>query len=160
MIGKTNGKIMKLGLAALVALSAGAAAAQDMDRAVKARKSLMTLYAHYLGTLGGMAKGEIAYDSAGAASAAASLAALSTADQSAMWPQGSDNAALGMDKTEALPVIWTTYPAITEKAKALAEAAANLSAVAGNDLAALQGAMGPVGASCGGCHKEFRQPKG
>jgi len=133
----------------------GTVQAQDADRAVKARQSLMQLYAHYLGTLGGMAKGEIEYNAEAAGTAATSLAALASVDQSAMWPQGSDTEALG-EKTAALPAIWTTYPAVVEKGQAFGQAAQAMAEVAGNDLDSLKAAMGDLGASCGGCHKEFR----
>jgi len=46
--------------------------------------------------------------------------------------------------------------AITEKADALKTATAALAPVAGNGLDALKGAMGDVGASCKGCHDDFR----
>ena len=95
------------------------------------------------------------YDAGKASAAAASLAALSGVDQSAMWPQGSDTDALGED-TAALPAIWATYPAITEKGKAFADAAAAMNDAAGTDLASLQAAMGALGKSCGDCHKDFR----
>lgn len=136
----------------------GSAQAQDFDNAIKARKSLMQLYSHYLSTLGGMAKGEIEYDAEQASAAANSLVAMMSADQTFMWPPGSDTEALG-EKTAALAAGWTTFPAILEKSKASAEAAQAVAAVAGTDLAALQGAMGPLGKSCGGCHKEFRQKR-
>ncbi len=150
----------KLGAVAVILSTgfAGAAMAQDVGKAVEARQSLMQLYAHYLGTLGGMAKGDMDYDAAKAQAAADSLLAMMTADQSNMWPQGSDTEALG-DKTAALPAIWTTYPAIADKGKAAAEAAAALASAAGTDLASLQAAMGGVGASCGACHKDFRQKR-
>lgn len=139
-------------------MAGGGAWAQDADAAVKARKALMQLYAHYLGTLGGMAKGEVDYDAEAASAAAASLASLANVSQSNMWPQGSDTDALG-DKTRALPVIWTTYPAIAEKGEAFGKAAAAMADAAGTDLASLQGAMKDLGASCGACHKDYRQEK-
>ncbi len=147
-----------LSLALIASLAAGAAAAQDVDRAVKARKSLMTLNSHYLGPLGAMAKGELAYDAEKAGKAAAALAELATFDQSAMWPQGSDQEALGATATRALPKIWATFPAIMEKSAALKSATANLASAAGGGLDSLKAALGPVGAACGGCHEEFRAP--
>ncbi len=140
-----------------VVIFSGGASAQDAEGAVKARKALMQVYSHYLGTLGGMAKGEIEYDAEAAGAAAASLAALSGLDQSNLWPQGSDNVALG-EATRALPAIWTTYPAVTESGEAFGKAAAAMAEVAGTDLASLQAAMKDLGASCGGCHKSYRQP--
>lgn len=147
----------KLAAAACIlsTLGVGVAQAQDVEKAVKARQSLMQLYAHYLGTLGGMAKGSVDYNAETAGNAAASLASLAKVDQSAMWPQGSDTDALG-DATAALPAIWTTFPAITEKGAAFAAAADKMAAAAGTDLASLQAAMGELGGTCGACHKDYR----
>lgn len=152
-------KISRILVSSLVVAStivAFPAVAQNAERAVKARKAAMQLYAHYLGQLGAMAKGEVEYDAEKAGSMAASLAAVTSLDQSAMWPQGSDNGVLG-DETGALPNIWTTFPAIVEKSTALTNATAAMKDAAGQDLASLQAAMGPVGGACGACHKEFRQ---
>jgi len=141
-----------------VAAFAGGAFAQDAEKAVEARQSLMQLYSHYLGTLGGMAKGDVDYDAEAASAAANSLLALSTLSQANLWPQGSDTEALG-EKTRALSDIWTTYPAIAEKGEAFANAAAAMADAAGTDLASLQGAMKDLGGSCSGCHKPYRQAK-
>lgn len=149
--------IATLGAAAAITLTAGIAGAQDIGKAVKSRQSTMTLYSFYIGQLGAMAKGQAPYDAAKAQGAADALAALATMDQGAMWPEGSDNESFG-DKTNALPVAWTTYPAIEEKSKAMAEAATAMAAAAGTSLEALQGAIGPLGKSCGGCHETYRKP--
>lgn len=146
------------GVALGLLMAGGALVAQEHNGAVKARQSVMQLYAHYLGQLGAMAKGEVDYDAEKAWAVAASLAAVTRLDQSAMWPQGSDNAALG-EMTAALPAIWNTYPAIVEKGQALSAAAAEMENAATTDLAALQGAMKALGGACGGCHKSFRQSK-
>ena len=66
-----------------------------VEAAIKARKAQMQLYAFNIGLLGGMAKDAIPYDADAASKAAANLAALSKLDQSRLWPQGSDNSALG-----------------------------------------------------------------
>lgn len=149
----------RLGLACIVVAGIAGTAAADshFNGALKARKATMQLYAHYLGQLGAMAKGAAPYDAEKALAAANSLLAVNGIDQSAMWPQGSDNSALG-DQTRALPAIWTTYPAINDKGAAMSEALGVLASAAGTDLAGLQGAIGGVGAACGGCHKAFRQP--
>ncbi len=75
-----------------------------------------------------------------------------------MWPQGSDSTAMP-GKTRAKAEAWTTYPMVVEKQKALNSATANLVKVAGNGQRALGGALKDVGASCGGCHKPFREDK-
>ncbi|MFV0475696.1 MAG: c-type cytochrome [Pikeienuella sp.] len=151
--------LAKLGLVATLALGAGAALAQGPERAVGARKAVMQLNAHYLGQLGAMAKGDVPYDADAAGAAAASLAKVAALDARAMWPEGSDNGALGADKTEALPVIWTNMDGFAAEAAALASASAALAEAAGGGLDSLRGAMGPVGQACGACHKGFRAPK-
>lgn len=150
--------IASAGIAAAIACGAGAASAQDLERAIGARESVMTLYSHYLGQLGAMAKGQTPYDAAAADAAAKSLAALATLDQSAMWPAGSDNGAMA-GKTRALPVIWTTFPAIQEASQNFSNAAQALAEVAGTDLDSLRGGMGPVGQACGACHETYRAPR-
>ena len=147
-----------LAVLAFAVATTSSAVAADATKAVDARKAVKGLYSHYLGQLGAMAKGEAPYDAAVAGSAAASLAALTSLDQSRMWPQGSDNGALG-DKTRALPAIWSTYPAVMDKSNALAAAVGALNEKAGTDLDGLRGAMGPVGKACGACHEDFRQPR-
>ncbi len=143
---------------ALLIFSTAAIADGQLDGAVKARKSLMRLYAFNIGQLVAMAKGEADYDAKVAASAAGNLNAIAHLDQSAMWPQGSDNAAMG-DKTRALPELWSTFPKVLEAQKALNGATGAMAEAAGKDLASLQGALGAVGKSCGGCHKPFRAEK-
>jgi len=127
-------------------------------QAVKARQSQMTLYSFNLGVLGDMAKGATEYDADVASKAASNLAALSSLDQSRLWPMGSDNSELGTDVTEALPKIWAADSDIGTMGKALADSTAALSGVAGDGLDALRGAIGGVGKACGDCHKAYRQP--
>jgi cytochrome c556 len=132
------------------------AADGEHDKAIKARQSMFQLYNFSTGILGDMAKGKIPYDAAAATEAATNLSAVANLGQSQFWPAGSDNATDGNARTRALPKIWTTFPAITEKADALKTAAADLVPAAGAGLESLQNAMGAVGDSCKGCHQEFR----
>jgi cytochrome c556 len=146
-----------LGLFAFGAVSTAAIAADDpLGTAVAARQSLMKLASFSIAPLGAMAKGEMDYDAEKAKASADNLVALSQINMGGMWPEGSDNAALGK-KTAALPVIWETYPKIMEKHDAWAKASTELAAVAGDGLDALKSKIGDVGKSCGGCHDDFRQ---
>ena len=139
----------------LTMLSGAAFADGHIDAAIKARQSQMQLYAFNLGTLGAMAKGQMDYDAAKASGAANNLVALSMMDQSLMWPQGSDS---GSANSRAKAEIWANFPDVMAKGKAFADAAATMQTAAGTDLDALRGAMGALGASCGGCHKPYRAP--
>lgn len=154
-------KLAVLGLAgfAVVATAAPTIAADPgVEKAIKSRKAEMALYSWNLGRLGAMAKGKVPYDAKVAAAAANNLLLVSKHDSNGLWPQGSDSTAMP-GKTRAKAEAWTTYPEVANKHKDLVEAATKLSAVAGNGLDALKGAIGPVGKSCGACHKPFREPK-
>ena len=143
-------------LAAGVALAASHGGG-PFDAAIKARQSHMRLYAHNLGILGSMAKGEMPYDATLASAAASNLAALAAMSQMTYWPAGSDS--FDNDNTAALPEIWDNLPDLSKKAEALAAATAALQTAAGQGLPALQAAIGPVGQACGACHKAYRQPQ-
>ncbi|MEO1249236.1 MAG: cytochrome c [Pseudomonadota bacterium] len=141
--------------ASAAALTSTALADGHLDGAIKARKAIMTLYGANLGPLGAMAKGEMDYDAEAAQAFANNLMAVANIDQRAMWPEGSDSAAMP-DKTRALPEIWSNYPDVAEISNALSEASAGLADVAGTGLDALRGGLGPVGKTCGDCHESFR----
>jgi cytochrome c556 len=149
--------IMMLAVAG-VAATAQPVYADGMDKAVASRQAQMKLYSWNLGRLGAMAKTKAPYDAKAAAAAANNLVALANHDSAGLWPKGSDSTAMP-GKSRAKVEIWTTYPEVKAKSKAMVTAATALAAVAGNGLEALQGAIGAVGKSCGGCHKPFRAKK-
>lgn len=125
------------------------------DRTVAARQGLMKLYAHNLGTLGGMAKGAIEYDAATASAAAANLAALANMNQASLWAADTDS--MSVITSNAKPELWENLSDAVAKAGALGDASTALAAVAGDGLDALRGGIGPVGQACGACHKAYRQ---
>lgn len=129
------------------------------DKAIKARQAIFQLYSYHIGILSGMAKGKIEYNADLALEAAQNLDAAANLGQSTLWPMGSDNSNADNARTRALPAIWETYPAISEKSDALKTASANLLANAGNGLDALKSSIGDVGASCKGCHDDYRAKK-
>ncbi len=144
-----------LGLAALLAGTAfaGSHMSEDVEKAIEARHAHMQLYSFNLSTLGGMAQDKISYDATAAAQAANNLAALAAMDQTAYWVDGSDSS---LEESRAKPEIWTDSAGFAEQVDALATASADLAAIAGTDLASLKAAFGPVGQSCGGCHRNYR----
>lgn len=130
---------------------------KQIETAIKARQAHMNLYAFHLSTLGSMAKQETPYDAAAAQAAADSLAALSQLSQAGYWLPGSDSDSV--EGSRALPAIWEAGSDAAQKGAAFAEAAMAMKSAAGTSLEALQASMGPLGGSCGGCHKPYRQPK-
>ncbi len=136
---------------------AASAVAQDLPAPVQARQGQFQIMALNVGMLGGMARGNTAYDAATAQTAANNLVTLSQIDQSFHWPAGTDNMAL--DGTRALPAIWENLPDVVEKWGAFGAAAEGLAAVAGTGLEPMQAALGPLGASCGACHDLYRAPE-
>ncbi len=148
-----------MGIAALGTVSTIAFADGHLEKAVKARQGFMQVVAFNLGPLGAMAKGEMEYDAELAANNAKNLEVLANMNNGAMWPAGSDNEALGADKTRALPAAWAAGSKVMEKHEAWAKASAELAATAGSGLDALKAGIGAVGKSCGGCHDDYRAEK-
>lgn len=143
-------------VAIVLSLPAGAAISADQfDWPIAARQAEMTLRAFNLGQLGAMAKGDMEYNAEAAAAAANNLKAVTSLNGMAMWPQGSDNVALG-ERTKALPAIWENFPGVMAELETLSAAVDALADAAGTDLESLRGAMGAVGKSCGSCHSKFR----
>jgi cytochrome c556 len=153
---ETTMKSIALIAAAALALSATASAADDGPTAQqKARQGMMRIMALNMGVLGGMAKGEIPFNSERATIAANTLTAVGMIDQSLLWPAGS-----GMDAsktTDALPAIWEKPADFNADWVAFGDAAKGLVTAAGADQAALGQAMGKVGGTCTGCHDDFRE---
>ena len=150
-----------LGIASALAIGTVALAdGHGGNPAVKARKAHMQLYAHNLGILGGMAKGDAEFSAELAQAAADNLAVLVMMNQMSYWQPGTSNAELG-EETRALPAGWESanFDDIMAKSTAMAEAAAAMKAAAGS-LEGVQGAISAVGKACGDCHKAYRAPSG
>jgi cytochrome c556 len=149
-------KTRMIGLVAAALLLGTVAGAEDapFGMQIKARQGLMNYMALNIGVLGGMAKGEVAYDAKAAQTAADNIAAISNLDESMIWPKGSDNGA--NPATHALPAIWEDGSKIGEKLAALHDGAVAMQAAAGKDLDSLKAAMGGLGGACGDCHKTYR----
>lgn len=134
------------------------AVAQDSyENQLKARQGQFRLIALNLGVLGGMARGTVPYDAAAAQAAADNLVAISSLDQGAMWPEGSDS--MSIDGTRAMPSIWEDNADFLAKWGAVATGAAGIAAVASNGQDAIGPALGPLGGTCKACHEAHRAPE-
>jgi cytochrome c556 len=143
------------GIAAL-SMTSAISADGHATAVLKERQAHMKLYGKNLGTLGDMAKGAKPYDAAMASAAATELAALAAKDQSGFWVGGTDTS---VKDSRALPDLFQNLDDVKKINAKLASAADAMVAAAGTDLDALRGAIGPIGAACGECHKTYRQPK-
>ena len=69
------------------------------------------------------------------------------------FPKGSDKG-----KTDAKPEIWAKWDEFTKDATNNHEAALKLVAAAkSGDMGAVKAAFGALGATCGACHKQFKE---
>ena len=157
MIRKVSAATAALAIAASAVFAGSHSGGGPFDAAIKARQAHMTLYAHNIGIMGGMAKGAMDYNADLASVAATNLATLAGLNQMTYWPEGSDSE--NNANTAALPKAWANIDDIVKKSEDLAKAAMTLQAEAGNGLDALRAAIGPVGEACGACHKAYRKPK-
>ena len=151
----------KIALVALAAAAVSTAAlagshASELPAAVKARKAHMQLYAHNIGILSGMARGNAEYDAEAAVAAASNLADLSHIDETSYWVAGTDSETV--EGSRALPVMFENLDDVQVKIDALHTASMALTETAGNGLEALQAGIGAVGGACGACHKAYQVP--
>ena len=129
--------------------------ADNIDDAIKARQGFYQVVSHNAGALFAMAKGDVEYNAETATTHAKNLEILANMDTSSMWLPGSSKEDR-KGKTRALPVIWTTFPAIGEKSQAFKDASAKLAMAAGDGIDGLRANIGALGASCKGCHETYR----
>ena len=144
-------------IVALAVVGGSAAIAQDYSAALKARQGQFRIMALNLGVLGGIAKGEVAYDAETAQAAADSLVGVSMVHQPTLWPEGSDN--MSIDGTRAQPNIWDNLPDVLAKWDAFGEAAKEMQAAAGQGPEAIGPALGKLGGTCKACHDTYRAPE-
>ena len=143
---------------ASLTLNAGAQAdGHGADPAVGARQAQFQLLAFNIGILGNMARGNTEYDADTALAAAANLAAVASLDQRFHWVPGTDNASI--EGTRALPALWENVEDAIGIWDELGTTSATLAQVAGDGLDPMRAALGPVGATCGACHDDYRAPR-
>ena len=133
-----------------VILAAGAAFAEGTatDSEAMKRESVMKEIGKNMGILGGMAKGEVAYDATAADAAKAAILLNSSIIHSAFEAPG------GEDPTsEAKPEIWTSWDDFVKDADALTAA---VTAADVSSAEAIGASLGSIGGTCKECHGEYR----
>ncbi len=141
---KFTTKTLILGLI-LVGGLAYAGAATDPD--AKARQDLMDANGGAMKVLGGMAKGDVAFDAAAAAAAKATLVANAGNIPVVFKNQSTDPA------SKAKPEIWTAWDDFAAKAGDFGKASAALDTTS---LDTLKAGLGAVGGACGACHTAYK----
>ncbi len=145
-------------MASLTGFAIFAQEAEDPFKdAVETRHGLMLQMATDLATLGGMAKGTLAYEQASASKAAANISAIASVISMAQFPAGSE-----VDKSAdsfALPDLWAKQDDFLAKITDLNAAAAQMQTAATTDAAAVKASMAQLGGACSACHKSYRQPE-
>lgn len=121
---------------------------------VKFRQSLFQLIRSNIGPLGAMAKNRMPYDTDVMMTNAIRLEQLAL-----MLPDYFEIDTSSFDvATEALPVIWTDKDDFLAKTNDLASAAKALQVVAQSaDASQYRQAIGKVGATCKGCHDNYKK---
>ena len=145
-------KLLKVAvLGTLLATGAAFAEEERTDPNAKMREEVMEEIGKAMGVLGGMAKGEVAFDAAAAEAAKAKIAEEAGAIATEFATQGEPDPA-----SEAKPEIWANWDDFLKKAEALKAAA---SAADVSSAEAIGAALGSVGGACKDCHTTYRVMK-
>ena len=145
-------KIISLGLAGALTVSAGFAFAQFQkpEDAIKYRQSVFTVLANSFGKIGAVVKGEAPYNKDEVAKNAAVVATLSNLPWQA-FGQGTEGGKAQAD-------IWSDNAKFKAASEKMQLAVANLNTAAqSGDLESIKKAFGAAGATCKGCHDDFKK---
>jgi len=120
------------------------------ESAIKYRQSTFTVMSTHFARIGAVAKGEVPYNKDDVMKNAAIVNAMASLPWQAF---GS-----GTEGGGALPVIWSEGDKFKSNQEKLITAAASLnSAAQSGDLDAIKKATAATGATCKGCHDEFKK---
>jgi len=137
-----------------IALADVAKSEKHAKSATKLRHAVFTMLGANMGTLGGMAKGKIPFDAKVIEKSATRMNQLSLmiADYTK-----TDTSAFNV-QTEASPKVWNNRGEFEKRINALTLASSKLMIAAqSGDKNTIKSAIGGVGKTCGGCHKNFKQ---
>jgi cytochrome c556 len=121
----------------------------DAEKSIEYRQSVFNVTKWHMDPLGGMAKGELAYDAD---------AALHHARQvNAMSHMAEEGFAEGTEGGDAKADIWSNWDQFSGGMEKFQQVSAELvSAAEVGTLEALRPAVGEMGKTCKGCHDNFR----
>ena len=145
-------KIVLATTATVLAISADFAFAQFQtpEKAINYRQSVFTVMGNHFGRINAVVKGEAPYNKDEVAKNAAVVAMMSTLPWQAFGP--------GTEGGKAQALVWSDnakFKAASEKMQ-LAVVDLNKAAQSG-DLESIKKAFGAAGATCKGCHDDFKK---
>jgi cytochrome c556 len=138
-------------VAAALAVGATAVYAQNVA-GIEARQAALKAMGGAMGGPGKMLKGEIPFDGA------VVQASLKTLEAKATELKGMFGDDTKTGKTDTLPIAFEKKADVLARFDKLA-ADAKLAQASIKDLDSLKAEWGKIGASCGGCHKDYRKPQ-
>lgn len=126
--------------------------AGEIEDAVDYRQGIMNILRHNVKSMGDMVKGKTEFDAAIFAHHSKDLAAASSLDLLAGFPEDSLN-----DDSDAKDTIWLDWETFQEKYKAMQEQSTKLAEVVvkGNE-AEMKEQFGLAAKTCKGCHDDFK----
>lgn len=135
-------------LAASILFTAGVVMA-DAGKSIEYRQSVFTVVKWHMDTLGGMAKGELAFD--------ADTALHHATQVNAMSHMAKEGFAEGTEGGDAKADIWSNWDKFSGGMDKFQQVSGELVVAAeAGTLEALRPAVGEMGKTCKGCHDNFR----
>ncbi|WP_313353037.1 cytochrome c [Paracoccus sp. (in: a-proteobacteria)] len=142
--------------AALAAVPLASLAQNDpVEQAIKARHGFYQMLAINMGTLSGMAKGDLDFDEAAASRAAANIEALTHFDLPSLFIAGSSSA--DAQNSAARPDIWANPEDFRAKFANLGEAATGASDAVRGGAGDVGTVVQKLGGACKACHDNYRE---
>jgi cytochrome c556 len=144
----SNNKNLILALCAFFLISSQSVLADDLDY----RQGLMNVYVWNIKPMGSMVKGKTPFDAVKFERHATDLAAATTLDMLAGYPEGSNHG-----ETDALDEIWLDWDGFAAMTKEMQEKAAELKQISANgDLEQIRPAYKALADACKQCHKKYK----
>jgi len=135
-----------------LAFSSLCAQAGEIGDAVDYRQGIMNVLRYNVKSMGDMVKGKTEFDAAAFARHSRDLAAASSLDLLAGFPEDSLN-----DESDARDTIWLDWETFQEKHKAFQEESVKLAeAAAKGNKEGMKQQFGSAAKTCKGCHDDFK----
>jgi cytochrome c556 len=123
---------------------------QNAEKAIEYRQSVMTIIGTHFGRIGAVVKGSVPYNKDEVSKNAEIVALMSTLPWQAFGP--------GTEGGKAKPEVWSDNAKFKAAADKMQLAAADLNKAAqSGDQESIKKAFGAAGATCKGCHDDFKK---